>query len=330
MVGLAPADGSNIFWNQRWYDYTGLTPAESEGFDWMQAVHPEHRDQCAEFFRQAVASGAEWSNEAPVRRAADGQYRWHFGRGLPIRDADGRIVRWMGICVDIHDRREAEQALRESEQRYRALIEVSPQMVWLARADGSNIFWNQRWYDYTGLTPAESEGFDWMQAVHPEHRDQCAEFFRQALASGAAWSNEAPVRRAADGQYRWHFGRGLPIRDADGRIVRWMGICVDIHDRREAEQALRESEQRYRTLIEVSPQMVWVARADGSNIFWNQRWYDYTGLTPAESEGFGWMQAVHPEHRDQCAQFFRQALASGGEWSSEAPVRRAAGGQRRQ
>src|SRR6184192_2458177 len=113
----------------------------------------------------------------------------------------------MGICVDIHDRREAEQALRESEQRYRALIEVSPQMVWVARTDGSNIFWNQRWYD------------------------------------------EAPLRRA-DGQYRWHFGRGVPVRDADGRIVRWMGIGIDIHDRREAEEALRESEQRYRNIFE--------------------------------------------------------------------------------
>ncbi len=242
MVWVARADGSNIFWNQRWYDYTGLTPAESEGFDWI-------RDQCAEFFRQALASGAEWSNEAPVRRAADGQYRWHFGRGLPIRDADGRIVRWMGICVDIHDRREAEQALRESEQRYRALIEVSPQMVWMTRTDGSNIFWNQRWYDYTGLTRAESEGVGWVQAVHPEHRDRTVDLWRQAVASGGEWNYEAPLRRA-DGQYRWHFGRGRPIRDADGRIVCWMGIGIDTHDRREAEEALRESEQRYRNIFE--------------------------------------------------------------------------------
>ncbi len=454
MVWMTRADGSNMYFNQWWYDYTGLTQAESEGLGWERVVHPEHRDRFVDLWLQAAAGGREYIAETPVRRAADGQYRWHFSRGLPIRDADGRIVRWVGVAIDIHDRREAEEALRrseawlseaqrlshtgswvldletrelkqrspellricgfdpdagtpsteavrervhpedranyvkevetvirelssvagerrlvlpdgtirhvqtvvspvfdaagrpieivgtamdvterkcgeealrESEERYRALIEVTPQMVWVARADGSNIFWNQRWYDYTGLTRAESEGFDWMQAVHPEHRDQCAEFFGQALASGAEWSNEAPVRRAADGQYRWHFGRGLPIRDADGRIVRWMGICVDIHDRREAEQALRESEQRYRALIEVSPQMVWMTRTDGSNIFWNQRWYDYTGLTPPESEGFGWVQAIHPEHRDRTVDLWRQAVASGGEWNYEAPLRRADG-----
>src|SRR5438132_13442311 len=122
----------------------------------------------------------------------------------------------IGTGMDMTDRQCAEQALRESEQRYRALIEVSPQMVWVTRTDGSNIFWNQRWYDYTGLTRAESEGVGWVQGVHPEHRDRTVAWWRQAVASGGEWKSEAPLRRA-DGQYRWHFGRGLPIRAADGR-----------------------------------------------------------------------------------------------------------------
>src|SRR6184192_3586851 len=153
----------------------------------------------------------------------------------------------MGICVDIHDRREAEQALRESEQRYRALIEVSPQMVWVARTDGSNIFWNQRWYD------------------------------------------EAPLRRA-DGQYRWHFGRGLPVRDADGRIVRWMGIGIDIHDRREAEEALRESEQSYRRseayLAEaqrLSHTGNWAMNLETRQVvYWSQELFRLFGFDPEE------------------------------------------------
>src|SRR4029077_582261 len=108
----------------------------------------------------------------------------------PLKDETGRVMRWYGTETDIEESRCAQEALRESEERYRALIEVSPQMVWVARADGSNIFWNQWWYDYTGLTRAESEGFDWMQAVHPEHRDECVEFFRQGPASGARGGKE--------------------------------------------------------------------------------------------------------------------------------------------
>ena len=159
-----------------------------------------------------------------------------------MRDADGRIVRWIGIAIDIHDRRKAEEALRESEERYRALIEVSPQMIWMARADGSNTYFNQWWYDYTGLTQAESEGFGWAQVVHPEHRDRTIELWREHVASDREWTTETPVRRAADGQYRWHLSRGVPIRDADGRVVRWIGVAIDIHDRRETEEARRRSE----------------------------------------------------------------------------------------
>ena len=90
--------------NQWWYDYSGLTREESEGFGWARALHPEQRDQSVESWRQAVASGGEWSFETRVRRR-DGQYRWHLGRGLPIRDSNGEIIRWIGTSVDVHDRR---------------------------------------------------------------------------------------------------------------------------------------------------------------------------------------------------------------------------------
>src|SRR5213592_1782855 len=170
-----------------------------------ERTHPEDRAKNVEEVETATR---ERTGVAGERRLVlpDGTIRHLQTVVSPVFDAAGRPIEIIGTAMDVTERKCAEEALRESEERYRALIEVSPQMVWLARADGSNIFWSQWWYDYTGLTRAESEGFDWMQAVHPEHRDQCAEFFRQALASGAEWSNEAPVRRAADGQYRWHFG----------------------------------------------------------------------------------------------------------------------------
>src|SRR6266481_2298310 len=211
-------------------------------------IHPGDRAKNVEEAETAIREQTGVTGE---RRLVlpDGTIRQLQTVVSPVFDAAGRPIEILGTAMDVTERKRAEEALRESEERYRALIEVSPQMVWVARADGSNIFWNQWWYDYTGLTRAESEEFAWVQAVHPEHRDRLVDLWQQALASGGEWNNEAPLRRA-DGQYRWHLGRGLPIRDADGRIVRWMGIGIDIHDRREAEEALRESEQRYRNIFE--------------------------------------------------------------------------------
>jgi len=213
-----------------------------------ERTHPEDRAKNVEEIETAIR---ERTGVAGERRLVlpDGTIRHLQIVVSPVFDAASRPIEVIGTAMDVTERKYAEEALRESEERYRALIEVSPQMVWLARADGSNIFWNQWWYDYTGLTRAESEEFDWVQAVHPEHRDRLVDSWRQALASGGEWNTEAPLRRA-DGQYRWHLGRGLPIRDADGRIVRWTGIGIDINDRREAEEALRESEERYRNIFE--------------------------------------------------------------------------------
>src|SRR5258705_491314 len=197
--------------------------------------------------------------------------------------------------VDLTEHKRAEQALRESEAHYRALIELSPQMVWTTTGEGLIISENQWWHEYTGVTDWAAQGFE---PIHPEHRRRMRKSWREALASGREWIEEAPLRRA-DGQYRWHLLRGRPMRDADGQFVRWVGVAIDIHDRREAEVALRESEERYRALIEVSPQVIWMAGADGSNFYFNQWWYDYTGLTQAESERFAWGQVVHPEHLDR-------------------------------
>src|SRR5213593_552515 len=213
-----------------------------------ERTHPEDRAKNVEEAETAIR---ERTGVAGERRLVlpDGTIRQLQTVVSPVFDAAGRPIEIIGTAMDVTERKCAEEALRESEERYRALIEVSPQMVWLARADGSNIFWNQWWYDYTGLTRAESEEFGWVQAVHPKHRDRLVDLWRHALASGGEWNTEAPLRRA-DGQYRWHLGRGLPIRDADGRIVRWRGIGIDINDRRETEEALRESEERYRNIFE--------------------------------------------------------------------------------
>ncbi|HWH46585.1 MAG TPA: PAS domain S-box protein [Burkholderiales bacterium] len=137
---------------------------------------------------------------------------------------------------DITDRKKAESALRDSEERYRTLVEVSPQGVWVAGPDGALIYINQYWIEYSGMSLEHSAGTGWYQQVHPVDRDHMHETWREALRTGATLETELRLRRLADGDFRWHLVRGVPVRDAEGQIEKWLGVFVDIHERKQTEQ----------------------------------------------------------------------------------------------
>jgi formate hydrogenlyase transcriptional activator len=188
---------------------------------------------------QALASGVEWNNEAPLRRA-DGQYRWHLGRGLPIRDADGRIVRWMGIGIDIHDRREAEERVRQDERELRTIVDFLPELLVVGDEQGSLAYANRAALEFTGRTLEQTVGHPdvWSEIIHPDDLDNVRATIR-GLAEGSGGEVEFRLRRA-DGQYRWILGRSAPLRDAEARVIGWFSTGTDIDDRKRAEQRMRD------------------------------------------------------------------------------------------
>ncbi len=143
---------------------------------------------------------------------------------------------------------EAEKALLESEREFRSLVEAMPQIVWATRPDGATIYFNQQWVDYTGMTLEESYGDGWNTPFHPDDRQRARDAWQRATRDGAPYSLACRLRRA-DGAYRWWLIRGSPSRDASGAIVKWFGTCTDIEDLKLADDALRESEARYRMLF---------------------------------------------------------------------------------
>jgi PAS domain S-box-containing protein len=126
-----------------------------------------------------------------------------------------------------------------SEQDYKYLADAMPQIVWTARADGYLDYYNRRWFEYTGLTLEQTEGWGWQPVLHPEDVEPCLKRWATAVETGEAYEIEYRFRRASDGSYRWHLGRGVPMRDETGRIIKWFGTATDIDDRKRAEEALR-------------------------------------------------------------------------------------------
>jgi PAS domain S-box-containing protein len=161
----------------------------------------------------------------------------------PIFDPDGQVS---GIFVQGHDvteQKRSEEALRESEERFRAIANSIDQLIWATQPDGHHDYYNQRWYEYTGVPEGSTDGEAWNGMFHPDDQERAWGVWRHCLATGEPYHIEYRLRHRS-GEYRWVLGRAQAVRDEEGRIKRWFGTCTDIHDLRQAQDALRESRER--------------------------------------------------------------------------------------
>jgi PAS domain S-box-containing protein len=149
------------------------------------------------------------------------------------------------VCWLSASRRRAEEALRQSEQRWRSLTEALPQLVWGARPDGECDYFSAQWTNYTGVGESDLLGWRWMDALHPDDREPTRQFWMESVAGRQPYDVDYRIRRS-DGTYGWFKTRGTPVRDSDGTIVKWFGTCTDITDRKRAEQTLKDQEMELR------------------------------------------------------------------------------------
>ena len=223
-------DGSADFLNRNFREYTGLSLEQGLGWGWMMnAFHPD--DRLMEEWRAALAAEKPFEKEARLRQA-DGQYRWFLIRAMPLRNEQGNLVKWYGVTIDIEDRKRAESQLQ-------TLLDAIPQQIWSGPSDGTLDYCNKRWRSYMGLGLEELQGDGWQGMLHPDDRERVLRAWYESVTKGTPYEQEER-HRGVDGTYRWFLARGLPFRDAEGRIVRWYGTNTDVEDRKQAEEQLRQ------------------------------------------------------------------------------------------
>jgi PAS domain S-box-containing protein len=293
LAWTARPDGSAEFFNRRWLEYTGLAAEQALDWAWTIAIHPDDRHRVVQTWRNALARGAPCEVEARMRRV-DGEYRWFLIRANASKDASGQICQWYGTNTEIEDRHRADQAVRTSEQNLRLLVDSIPGMVATTNTSGELEFVNRQVLEYFGRPLGELQAWELTDAVHPDDLQRVIEQWREGLASEQPHTLEHRLRRA-DGTYHWFQYRNVPVRDIEGRLVRWYGLMVEIDDLRQAKDASRATEQSLRLLIDSVPGLVFTTKATGELEFVNRQLLDYFGKSVAALQTWAQDDSIHPD-----------------------------------
>jgi formate hydrogenlyase transcriptional activator len=219
-------DGTTEFLNRRWLEYTGLSQPEVTGTGWERSIHPEDRPALSSSWKAILDSRRPGQAEARLR-GVDGQYRWFLFRAEPCRDEHGVLIRWYGTITDIEELKHAQKELCD-------VVDYIPQQVAILGPDGRRLYGNRFALDYAGITLEQFQSEDYEQKfIHPDDLERMKS--ENPILRGETYEFEARIR-GKDEIYRWFLVRFQPLRDREGRILRWYSSGTEIQDRKEAEE----------------------------------------------------------------------------------------------
>lgn len=349
MVWSADATGQITHYNSRWYEYTGLAQGSIDPEAWSRVCHPDDLSTIASRWEDSLRTGAGFEAECRLLQAAEGAYRWHLARSVPLKDDEGNVLGWFGASVEVEDvKRAAEERSRLLRRAEAATAEAKAQREWLnaifmqapvaiALYRGPRHIielanplmcgiWNRTPEQVLGRTFAE---------VFPEVAAQgIVELaFEPVFHRGIPFfGNELPVQ-LSDASGGTGKGRAfdfvhVPLRGANGSTEGIVSVASEVTEkvlaRKRVEtlvQDLRASEEQFRALVENLPDLAWSAKADGHIDYYNQRWYEYTGTTFEEMVGWGWDKVHDPSALPEVVSRWKYSIATGEPFEMDVPLR---------
>jgi diguanylate cyclase (GGDEF)-like protein/PAS domain S-box-containing protein len=277
----------------RWKEITGFEPADARGKGWAKAIHPGDIGYAKRQWSKSVMTGEPLDIEFRLATPR-GIYQWFRNRAAARRAEDGTIVRWYGTVENIDDQRRALEALRESEARFRAIADGAPVMIWVTDESGAAIYHSRLWLETTGQVAEQARGIGWCNAIHPEDRQEAEATFNEAARLRTPVRTEYRLRRA-DSTYAWVIDVGQPRFTSDGGFLGYVGIVLDITERRQAELAREESEALIRSVFESTPDCIRLLDLDGRPRLMNSAGRQLFGLDEnAKLDNGPWLDLVSP------------------------------------
>jgi PAS domain S-box-containing protein len=328
-------EGEPTFFNKRMVDFLGLDVPDTDkpGISRLEAVvETVHPDDAAEFrdtLNRCLVTGEHFTMRYRLRRA-DGVYRWMSSRAEPMRDPDGRIIQWYGLCHDIDDQMHAEEALRQSERQLQQMIDAVPVRIWSVTSMDGPVYFNKRYQDHFRAVIPDFEAIEeprietlLQELIYPEDAPDVQRTLLNCFESG-----RGTVTRfrwlEKDGAYRWAECRVEPRRDQDGTIVQWYGVSIDIDDEVRAQEALRNRERELSLLVDMVPSNLWRLTPDGETTLANKHMADFLGVDLEDKRQLAAVfdAIFHPDDVDAVSDVLGHSLRTGEIFSMKYRLRR--------
>lgn len=284
-----------------WSALSGQTLQEYQQYGWSDVIHPDDKESTILTWQSAVKAKEKVSFEHRLK-LKDGSWGRFSINAIPLLNEDGLVREWVGVHTDITKQHQAEDLVRESEKKFKQLVDSMPQKISTADNQGYVNFFNQQWLDETGLSFDELEGLGWQKTIYEADLKNVRESWTRAIQSGKIFDTECRIKNRNQ-EYIWNLCRAIPLKDENGNITSWVGSNTDIHQQKEQEteritnrtKALAESEHRFRSMMETLPQIAWTNTRETGVDFFNNRWYEYTGLPFQEIKLLEWQKVIHPD-----------------------------------
>jgi len=290
--------GMILTWNGGAEGIFGYSVQEAVGARMSILAGPEELSRMEQLRRQVLEGSTVARREIPCVRK-DGSTILISVTACPIKDPVGDIVTITLVLRDIHERKRTEERLEEKESRFRIMADGCPAPMWMNNAEGRVEFVNRAYQELIGITREQGEGMDWQILLHPDDEARYLEDCDRALRERVTLRSETRLR-GANGDWRWVATHAVPRFSAGGEFLGYVGLCPDITERKEAEQALRSSEEKFRQLAENIREVFWIMPPEADQIPYLSPAFEQVWERTRESlyqNPISWVESIHPDDR---------------------------------